>query len=86
MVTVVGSGDAGHVGNVLRQRLLAVDREIGKRLVGVVLRGEFAVAASKCEDPGGVHQFRTRPFESNVLPSVSKVWLISWPMTVPMAP
>ena len=46
----------------------------------------FAVASWKCFKSAGVHQFRTRPLESNALPSVSNVWLISCPITDPIAP
>ena len=33
----------------------------------------------------GVHQLASRPSASNWLPWSSKLWLISWPMTVPIA-
>jgi len=35
---------------------------------------------------GGVHQLRSVPEASNSAPPVSKLWLISCPMTAPIAP
>ena len=86
MKGVVGGGEAGDVGDVFAEGLAAVDGEVGEGLVGVVLGGEGAVTASKWARSSGVHQLRTRPLESKAAPSESKVWLISWPMMVPMAP
>ena len=86
MKGVEGGGEAGNVGDVFAEGLLAVDGEVRERFVGVVLGGEGCGDGSKWARSSGVHQLRTRPLESKAAPSESKVWLISWPMTVPMAP
>ena len=86
MEGVVGVGEAGYVGDVFAKGLFAVYVEVGKGCVGVVLGGECGGDGVEVSEVFGVHQLRTRPMESKAAPSESKVWLISWPMMVPMAP
>src|SRR3984885_3535821 len=50
MVAIVCGGDAGNIGNVFRQRLLAIYGQIGEGFIGVVLSGEFCRRGSEvCE-------------------------------------
>jgi hypothetical protein len=42
--------------------------------------------ASKFFMSASVHQFLRFPWRSNFAPWSSKPWVISWPMTAPMAP
>src|SRR5260370_29873026 len=52
-VAVVGGGEAGNVGDVFSQGLFAVHGEVGKGLVGVVLRGEPGGGSVKVCEVGG---------------------------------
>ena len=85
-VSVVRSGDSRNVGDVLGQRLLAVQGEIGERLVGVILRGEFRGGGFEVCEIGGRPPVAHTALGVKRAPSESKVWLISCPMTEPMAP
>ena len=52
-VSVIRRGNAGHVGDVFRQRLLAIYREIRKRSVGVILGGELCSGRLEMRKIGG---------------------------------
>jgi hypothetical protein len=42
--------------------------------------------AWKCAKSASVHQLLSRPLSSKRAPWSSKLWLISWPITAPIAP
>ena len=65
---------------------LALDVQARQRLVGVVLLDQRLAGCLNLARSAGVHQLRSLPVASNVEPRLSKLWLISWPITAPIAP
>ena len=53
-IGVVGRGQPGHVGDVLAHRELAVDVQIGKRLIGVELLDQRRRRRLEVREVGGV--------------------------------
>ena len=52
-VSVISGRDARHIGDVLGQRLLAIEGDIGEGLVGVILRREFRGGGLKMREVAG---------------------------------
>ena len=74
------------VGDVLAQRELAVHRHVVEhRGTRCTARTITSARRSNSVRSSSVHQSRSAPVASNCEPWSSNPWVISWPMTVPIA-
>ena len=83
----VRDGQSAEIGDAFAEHQLAVFVQIVGRLKRVKLLFDARGALLEIlAGPRGVHQLRRLPWASYWLPSSSKPWVISWPITAPMPP